>query len=345
VRPAVRKLLADADLSVRTRAAMALAPRDAAAIPVLIDLIAILTEEPAGQVHDFLSVLAGENAPMPPENTPDARKKASAVWAAWWKTNAAKADLAKLARPQHQVLGFTVVCEHNTGTIVELGRDHKPRWSFTGTRNPTDAWVLPNNRVIVAEYGANLVTMRDTKGTVLWQKQMNCNPHNIQGLPNGNVFIAGNVQLAEVDRNGKDVPLPVANIQQLVNNLGQLTGAYKTRNGQYVLMGQNGRCVRLDNTGKEIKSFNTGLGNAWLDVTPTGKIIMATNSSNNIREYDAEGKLLLDLPVQQVSMVTGLPSGNFLVSAHSLGRMYEMDRKGKTVWEYRTNGPFRARGR
>ncbi len=345
VRPALRKLLADADLSVRTRAAMALAPKDASAVPVLIELIANLKDEPAGHVHDFLAALAGENAPMPPENTPDARKKSSALWAVWWKDNSAKADLAKLSRPHQQLLGFTVVCEHNTGTIVELGRDHKPRWSFGGTRNPTDAWVMPNNRVIVAEYGANLVTMRDIKGKILWQKQMNCNPHNVQGLPNGNVFIAGNVQLAEVDRNGKDVPMQLQNIQQLINNMGQLTGAYKTRNGHYVLMGQNGRCVRLDATGKEIKSFNTGLGNAWLDVTPAGKIIVATNSSNNIREYDADGKLLIDLPVQQVSMVTGLPSGNFLIASHSTGRMYEMDRKGQTVWEYRTNGPFRARGR
>jgi hypothetical protein len=344
-RAAVRKLMKDNDAVVRMRAAIALAPKDAEAVPVLIDMIAAARDEQASQIHDFLAPLAGENAPTAPDDSVDARKKNSAAWAEWWKTNSTKADLAKLTKPSAAYLGYVCICEHNTGTIMELGRDRKPRWQFGGTRNPTDAWALPNNRVIVAEYGGNLVTMRDTKGKVIWQKQMNCNPHNIQALPNGNVFIAGNVQVVEVDRNGKDAPVQLQNVGQLINNLGQITGGYKTRNNQYILMGQNGRCVRLDATGKELKSFNTGLGNAWLDVTPAGKIILATNGSNQVREYDAEGKLLVSLNVNQVSMVTGLPNGNFMLASNGTGMTWEMDRKGKTIWEHRNNGPFRARGR
>src|SRR5262249_36082806 len=154
------------------------------------------------------------------------RKKCSAAWAAWWEANSKRADLAKLTRTveyAQQVLGLTIICEFNNGMVTELGRDKKPRWSFGGTQNPSDAWMLPNNRVVVAEYGANRVSCRDLKGQVIWQKQMNCNPHNLQVLPNGNIFIAGNVQLAEVDRNGKDVPLKMDNnaIQQLANQLGQ----------------------------------------------------------------------------------------------------------------------------
>jgi HEAT repeat protein len=345
VRPAVRELLADADLTVRLRAAMALAPRDAKAIPVVIDLIAKLPDEQAGQAHDFLAPLAGERAPPPPQEGAESRKAASAAWAAWWNDNSAGADLAKLARPHQLFRGYTVVCEHNTGRIVELGRDHKPRWSFAGTQNPVDAWVLPNGRVVVAEYSGNKVTCRDRKGNVLWLKQMNCNPHNIQPLPNGNVFIAGNVQLVEVDRNGKDVPLPIKDVNTFINTLGQFTGAYKTRGGHYIIQGQNGTCLRLDSHGKELKRFPTNRGNAWLDVTPNGRIIMASNGSNKIAEYNAEGKMVVELNVQNVSMVTGLPNGHFLVASHNTGRLFEMDRKGREVWEYRTQGPFRARGR
>src|SRR5262249_17981446 len=97
--------------------------------------------------------------------------------------------------------------------------------------------------------------------------------------------------------------------------------------------------------GKEIKSFNTGLNNAWLDVMANGRIIMATNGGNSISEYNSDGKLILQLNVQQVSMVTGLPNGNFLLSSNATNRMWEMNRNGKTVWEYQTQGPFRARGR
>jgi HEAT repeat protein len=346
VRPALRKLLADADLTVRLRTAIGLAPRDAQAVPVLIDLIAKLPDDQAGQVHDFLVPLAGDQAPKAPQDNAEARKESSAAWAAWWKDNSAKVDLAKLSRPSYQqLLGYTVISEHNTGRIVELGRDRKPRWSITGTQNPVDAWVLPNNRVVVSEYSGNKVTCRDMKGNILWLKQMNCNPHNIQVLPNGNIFIAGNIQLAEVDRNGKDVALQINNVQQLVNSLGQITGAYKARNGQIIVMGQNGRCVRIDAHGKELKSFTTGRGNAWLDVTANGRIIMATNGGNKIAEYNTDGKLLVELDVQQVSMVTGLPNGSFLVASHNTGRVFELDRKGKTIWEYHTQGPFRARAR
>ena len=346
-RPALRKVLADADLTVRLRAALALAPRDAMAVPVLIDLIANadLTDDQAGNIHDFLLPLAGDQAPEAPRDNAEARKKSSEAWAEWWKENSAKTDLGKLTRPHHQMLGYTVISEYNAGKVTELGRDHKPRWSFTGVQSPVDAWVLPNNRVVVAEYGGNKVSLRDLKGNTLWTKQLNCNPHNVQPLPNGNIFIAGNIQIVEVDRNGKDVALPLKDVQQLANSMGQLTGAYKARNGHIIVMGQNGRCVRFDASGKEIKSFNTGLNNAWLDVMANGRIIMATNGGNQINEYNADGKLVLQLPVQQVSMVTGLPNGNFLVASNGLNRMWEMDRKGKMIWEYQGQGPFRARGR
>ena len=343
-RPEVRKLLSDADMSVRLRVALALSSRDPEAVAFLIGLIAELPGEQAGQVHDFLTPLAGDQAPLAPDDSADGRKKSSAAWAAWWKENAAKAELVRLSNPQLSTLGFTVICEHNTGRIVELGRDHKPRWTIVGTQNPTDAIALPNNRIIVAEYTGNKVTERDLKGSVIWTKQLNGNPHNIQRLPNGHIFIATNMQIVEVDRNGKEV-FTLPNVQQLTNVSGQLTGAYKTRKGQIIATTQNGLCVTLDATGKQLKSFNTGRGNAWMDLLPNGRILLAQNGGNKVAEYDPDGKLLLELDVPQVSMVTGLPNGNFLAASHNTGRVVEMDRKGKVIWEYRTQGPFRARGR
>jgi HEAT repeat protein len=344
-RPAVRKLLADADVTVRIRVALALASRDAQAVEVLIGLIAALPAEQAWQVHDFLTPLAGDLAPRAPEDNADSRKKASADWAAWWKQNAPKADLARLANSQQHLLGFTVICEHNTGRITELGRDHKPRWSFGGTQSPVDAWVLPNNRVVVAEYGGRKVTERDLKGAIIWQKQLNSTPHNVQRLPNGHILIATNSQVLEVDRTGKEI-FTLNNFQQPpFNQFGQLTGAYKSRKGHFICMTQNGKCFHLDATGKELKSFQTNRGNAWMDLMPNGRILLAQNGGNKVAEYDPDGKLILELDVQQVSMVTGLPNGNVLMASHSTGRVAEMDRKGKVLWEYRTQNPFRARGR
>jgi HEAT repeat protein len=336
--PAVRKLLSDPDSTVRQRVAMVLAPKDAQAIPVLIALIADLPGEPGWQVHDFLTQLAGDKAPPPPENNAEARKKASAAWADWWKVNAGKIDLAKLANPNAGWLGLTVICEHNTGQILELGRDRKVRWSFGGTQNPVDALTLPNNRVLVCEYTGNRVSERDIKGTVIWTNQMNGNPHNVQRLPNGHTVIATNSQIVEVDRTGKQV-VTISPAQ------GQLTGGYKTRDGQFVFMNQNGVCSRIDANGKLLKSFTTNRGNAWMDLTASGRIILTTNGGTKVAEYDPDGKLLLELNVNQVTAATGLPNGNLMVTSHPLGRVMEMDRKGKVLWEHKANGPFRGRGR
>jgi len=335
--PAVRKLLDDADINVRLRSAQALAFRDAHAISVLIGLMPGLSSDQAWQVHDFLGRLAGDAAPPGPDDTAESRKKASAAWAEWWKVNSAKADLAKLADAQQHVLGYTVICDHANGTILELGRDHKPRWSFGGTINPVDCWVLPNNRVLVAEYSGNKVTERDLKGNIIWTKQTNGSPHNVQRLPNGHIFIASNVQIFEVDRNGKDV----FNL-----NVGQqIAGAYKDRKGHYICMYQSGVCARLDSTGKQLATFVTNRGNAWGDLRPDGRVIMAQNGGNKVAEYDAGGKLLVDLNAANVCTATGLPNGNFLVACNATGSVIEMDRKGQVVWEYKTQSPFRARGR
>src|SRR5262249_36760317 len=137
---------------------------------------------------------------------------------------------------------------------------------------------------------------------------LNGNPHNVQPLPNGHTFIATNLQFVEVDRNGKDVG-KLNNLGNLANQVGQFTGAYKARNGHIICMGQNGQCVRLDSSGKQLKSFNTNRGNAWMDLLPNGRILLATNGGNKVAEYDPDGKLLLELDVQQISTVTGLPNG------------------------------------
>jgi hypothetical protein len=342
-RPMVRKLLDDADRSVRLRAAMALAPWDSRAVPILIDLLMLVQAEQAWQVHDFLTPLAGERAPPGPEDNADARKKCSAAWAAWWKENGKKAELSRLVAPQRERLGYTVICEWNTGRIYELGRNRKERWSFGGTRNPVDALMLSNNRVLVAEFSANTVTERDLKGTIIWQKQVVGNPQNVQRLPNGHTFIATPQQVVEVDRTGKQVFL--LNAAQAVRNFGQFQGAYKTRKGHIVCMTPGGQCLHVDAAGKQLKSFNTNIGGAYMDLLPNGRILISQNGGNRIAEYDPDGKLLLDLNFPSVSGISGLPNGNVLVASNTTGRVAELDRKGKVIWQYQAQGPFRARGR
>ncbi len=343
-RPAVRKLFADKDMTVRLRTALALAPHDAEAIPVLIELIAHAQGEQSGQAHDFLCQLAGDKAPPHPEDTAEARKKCSADWTAWWKENSSKIDLTKLTSPQSHLLGFTVICEANTGQVVEIGRDGKPRWSFGGVLFPVDAWVLPGNRVLVAECNGAKVTERDLKGKILWQRAgLNGSPVNVQRLANGHTFIATNVNLLEVDRNGKDILM-------LPNIPGNVTAAYKAKNGHIIVLTQNGQCLRLDASGKQLKAFNSNRAGGWtsgLDLLPNGRILITQPNRNKVAEVDPDGKVIHEFDALNVTTATALPNGNILAASSNTRQVLEIDRRGRTVWTYQAGagGASRARRR
>jgi HEAT repeat protein len=347
VRPAIRKLLKDQNPLVRMRIALALtAAHEREAVPVLIDLLAALPADQVNYVEDRLYQLAGEKAPnaLGADADEAAHKKYREAWATWWREQGDKVDLAKLDGTQAW-LGYTLLVEvnnNNVGRVVELGRDNKPRWSVGELQYPVDAWVLPGNRVLVAEYNGRKVTERDLKGTIVWQKEgLPGQVVNVQRLSNGNTFIATDSQLLEVDRRGKEL--------YTIAGLGGITSGYRARNGQIICLTAAGRCVRLDTTGKEIKGFPSNRGGGWtsgLDLLANGRILISQPNRNKVIEVDAEGRTLLDVDAPQVTTASGLPNGNVLVASYSSQRVFEVDRKGKVVWEYKGGSAvFRARRR
>jgi HEAT repeat protein len=343
-RPAVRKLLADPDPSVRLRTALTLAAaRDREAVPVLIELVGVLKDDLAGQAEEPLYQLAGDRAPELPadEDPKEARKKRHDAWAVWWKEHGEHVDLARIDSTRSW-LGCTVIAESNNGRVLELGRDGKPRWTIQGVSFPVDAVVLPGNRVLIAEYNGRRVTERDFKGNILWQKaNLPGQPVNVQRLPNGHTFIATDAQLLEVDRAGKEV--------FVINNLGPITAGYRAPRGNVICLTQNGRCVRLDTTGKEIKSFPSNRNGGWtggLDLLPGGRILITQPNRNKVSEFDADGRLLHEYDAPQVTTATALPNGRILAASVNTQRAFEIDRQGKVVWEHKGEGNvFRARRR
>src|SRR5262249_17771020 len=159
----------------------------------------------AWQAEDVLYRLADGLTPpeAPLKADAAARKKARDAWAAWWREQGGKIDLAKLQeRPKSQ--GLTLVVLLDIGRMMELGRANQPRWTIDNLIFPLDAEVLPNDRVLVAEYHANRVTERDTKGEVKWEKKFET-PQAAQRLANGHTFIVSDARLAECDKDGQEV--------------------------------------------------------------------------------------------------------------------------------------------
>jgi HEAT repeat protein len=346
-RAAVRKLLQDPDPTVRLGIALALAAaKDRQAIPVLIDTLASLPLDQAGQAQESLFLLAGDKAPTVPlgEDT-ESRKKCRDAWADWWRTHGDTVDLTRLDTVEG-ALGYTLLVQvqnNGVGRVMEIGRDNKPRWQIDSLQYPVDAYVIGGNRVLITEHNGRKITERDFRGNILWEKQgLVSLPSNAQRLPNGNTFIVTNTDLLEVDRTGKEVFHHNFHGQQV-------TAAYKRRNGEIVCLLGQGTCVRLDAAGKQIKTFPSGRDSGWtsgIDVLPNGRILISQPNRNLVTEFDPEGKSLWQANAPGITTATRLANGHTLVASYNNQNVVELDRTGKLVWEYKDGyHQFRARRR
>jgi HEAT repeat protein len=342
-RAAVRKLLKDKVPDVRVRTALALVlDGDRASVPVLIDLLSVVTDEQTGEIEAVLHQLAGDSAPETAWGAEEGdKKKCRDAWDAWWKTNGERVDLTRLrVRPWY---GYTLLCDSSRNRVYEIDRNGKERWAVEGVPFPVDAWVVGGRHVLVAEYSGRKVSERDFQGKVIWSKQVNSMPVNVQRLSNGNTFIAASTYLQEVDHNGKEL--------YTINNIpGGVTAAYRARDGRIICLAQNGgQCITMDTSGKTLKQFGSNRNGGWtsgIDFLSNGHILITQPNRNKVAEYDREGKLIVEVDAPNVTTATALPNGHFLVASSPARRAFEVDRSGKVVWEHKGGGNiFRARRR
>jgi HEAT repeat protein len=337
-RAPVEKLLTDADLSVRMRAAFAIAgAMEKKAIPHLIALLDQLPQDQWGEVEDYLRRVAGDSAPKTESgDDKDARRKIREQWTAWWMANSDKVELARNESKQ-RLLGYTLLVEAwsrtgRGGRVLEVDAAGKKRWEITGLQYPMDARVVGHDRVLIAEYQSSMVTERDFKGSIVWQKSIEL-PVGAQRLPNGNTVITTRNRVVEVDREGKENVL-------FTNMNHEICVAQKLRNGQLQVIFSTGRYVRLDSKGKELKSVpisiihNFGAG---VDFPGRDHVLMPLMQQNKVVEHNESGKVVWEASVNMPCSAVRLPNGNTLVACQNAGRCVELNRSGKVVWEYKDN--------
>lgn len=348
-RAAVRKLLVDPDLTVRLRVAVALAcAADRQAVPVLIELVADLPASERWQAQEILERLAGVQAPTF-ETLDDAAagQKGRDAWRAWYEKHGARAKLVRFPVPP-PLLGFTTIAafspppDRTKSRVLEVDRHGKVRWQFE-CHYPVDVRVLPGNRVLVSECEGLRITERDFKGKILWQKDMPVSPYNIQRLPNGNTFVAGRSRLMEFDAAAKTV---------FDKNVEEIAAGCKLPDGQIVyLPAKGGQCIRLDASGKEVKSFAVdykGDSGCILDLTPRGSLLITRGSTSTAMEFDLDGKNFWQIQSPGTpGIATAVRNGHVMVASFYQSSVAQLDRTGKVVWQHQTPGyhPFLARQR
>lgn len=320
--------------------------KDKSMLPEIIKLMPQVQSARIYRAEEILYTLAGET---PPSITggidAESRRKASQAWLEWYEKNEAKIDLAKLEESE-KLLGFTLVMEMDVrgigGRIIEVGPDAKERWKIANLQFPSDAQVLPGNRVLVAEHNSNRVSERDLTGKEIWAVQVN-QPVNVQRLTNGNTFVVGRAGLAEFDRDQKQTF--TFNRQQY-----DIVSGQKTRNGEYLFLTQQGQIIRLDKEGKQSKVYAVGRVPYWggMEIQSNGKVLYT--QGNGIAELDlATGESTQVVSYPNGSSCQRLPNGNVLVCGMNKMEVVELDRNGKKIWEYKSTDqntrPWRAHRR
>src|SRR5262249_2295189 len=96
----------------------------------------------------------------------------------------------------------------------------------------------------------------------------------------------------------------------------------------------------LDAGGKELKSFAVGNFQRFcgFDVLPGGRLLVPLTGSNEIVEYDGNGRVLRKLSAKEPTAVERLPNGHTLVASRNSQQVVELDRGGRVVGEYKARG-------
>ncbi len=175
-----------------------------AAVIALSGLLENVPEARAWEIEEQLERFAGGQVPSEMAAEPIDWKNVASAWRQWWQSDGAKIVMAEpsVAASSKTLRGYTLLVQQQNNAITELGPDGKPRWTLTGLQGPTDAQVLANQHVLIAEQGR--VTERDLNGNVLWKVER-IQPISVQRLANGNTFIPCSGLILEVDRAGKEV--------------------------------------------------------------------------------------------------------------------------------------------
>jgi HEAT repeat protein len=353
--PAVRVLLKDPDAKVRLGIALALADaKEADVLPVLIELLSELPPEQLWQAENILVRLAADKTPEVSLGTDEAsRKKARDLWKAWYDKQD-RADLQKrLVKLDdlHDYRGYTLVVYQGpnrfvNGVFRQGGREveeldavkDKIRWNFPiFDTYPVDAQVIAPNRVLLVEYNGRRISLRDNDGRILKKGELYLpsNPHSVQKLGNGNIFVVMRDQLAEYDRSWSKVwsfPRPQ----------GDIARGAKMPNGTVVYINNFGAVTFLNaKTLSAINSFNAGnVGGYYggLDVLPNGNVLIPLTNNGEVVEFTPTGQIVWRARVPMPTTAVRLPNGDVLVGSFNTRNVVQLNRQGGQVWSRNFTG-------
>src|SRR5262249_4792385 len=99
--------------------------------------------------------------------------------------------------------------------------------------------------------------------------------------------------------------------------------------------------------GNQVKTFNIPFFNIsgnGAEVLPGDRVVVSDGRSNKVIEFGSDGKQVWECPVLNPLIPHRLSNGNILVAGSNNPAIYEIDRRGKIVKEWKgfTYKPYRV---
>jgi len=192
---------------------------------------------------------------------------------------------------------------------------------------------------LYAAEGANMILSYDSAGKVAWEYPANMS-RDVWRLPNGNVLFCYN---DHYDGGKNDNPSGVMEVtleKKIVfhyRTTGQVWSCQRLTNGStLVANASQGKLLVVDPRGGVVKTIRlrNQAGHSCLRYArglPNGNYLVAEESSNTVREYDAQGRMVREIPTQFPPFAAvRLANGNTVISGKS--GIIEVDPAGKDVW-------------
>ena len=327
-------LLSDSSVRVRFEVAReSIKNQNKSAIPALIELMTKVPAEKVEAIDQTLRAIAKDKSP---ESKNDSKVDAAA-WNTWWQKEGTQLVLTPGLKNHEALKNFLVVESFNqekkSGRVFLVTPSGKTLWEIANLSNPTDALLLPNNKILITEQGANRITERDTKGNISWEKSVT-NPFHSQRLLNGNIFIASRNKIVEVGRNGNE-------IFSFSYPNETILAACKTRTNEYALLSYNGVFLKLDSKGNEVSKsripFPTNFGINGGAITQNDRVLVSIPTLNKIMEFNFSGQSTWESTITMPGIPTKLLNGNVVAPSLNGSKIVEIQMDGKIIYESAPN--------
>ncbi len=241
----------------------------------------------------------------------------------------------------------------NNGAHVDLGRldDTAPYLGLT----------------LVPEMHANKVWECNAEGKPLWSIEDLQTPIDAQVLPGKRLLVAelNGDQVTERDRSGKIlwkyvVKTPIAcerlaNGQtfiatnhrlSIVTRAGKEVFSYapdpqffihsvqRLRNGHIVCLSMGGSVREIDASGKVVCSLDLSLTDGWSGIEGVSgdHYLVVNNTRGRVLEVNRSGKVIWENDTPGACYASRLPNGHTLIVSNALG-LREIDRRGHVTWQ------------